>query len=82
MQSDRKYRDMHEEMSGAMGDSGADASEDAQTKEALKAADSLAAAVKIVEDVLATNLARALTMEKDDIDMEKPIHAYGGTKDI
>jgi acyl transferase domain-containing protein/NADPH:quinone reductase-like Zn-dependent oxidoreductase/NAD(P)-dependent dehydrogenase (short-subunit alcohol dehydrogenase family) len=78
MQSDRKYRDMHEETTGAAADSGADASEDAQTKDALKAADTLGAAIKIVENVLATNLAKALTMEKDDIDMEKPIHAYGG----
>jgi CheY-specific phosphatase CheX len=49
-----------------------------KTKDALKAADTLGVAIKIVENVLATNLAKALTMEKDDIDMEKPIHAYGG----
>jgi NAD(P)-dependent dehydrogenase (short-subunit alcohol dehydrogenase family) len=81
-QSDRKYRDTHDETSGAAADSGADASEDAQTKDALKAADSLGVAIKIVENVLATNLAKALTMEKDDIDMEKPIHAYGGKRNF
>lgn len=79
MQADRKYIDMQDDPTGAnSGDSSEEASEDAQTKEALMATDTLAAAVKIVESVLATNLAKALTMEKDDIDLEKPIHAYGG----
>jgi hypothetical protein len=83
MQSDRKYRDMHEEATGVNAvDSSAEAFEDVQTKEALRTADSLSAATKIVENVLATNLAKALTKEKDDIDMEKPIHAYEGKRAV
>ena len=75
MSSDLKYINLQDTSAN---DNAADASEDEEVKQKLKAAETFAAACKLVEDFLVSNLARALTMEKDDVDMEKPIHAYGG----
>ncbi|ORX96602.1 hypothetical protein BCR34DRAFT_497625 [Clohesyomyces aquaticus] len=75
MSSDLKYVHLHD--ASAAGGSSLDASEDEEIQTDLKAAETVIAASKIVEGVLAKNLGRALTMEKDDIDLERPIFAYG-----
>lgn len=76
MSSDLKYINLQD---ASDNNNAADASEDEEVKQKLKSADTFATACKAVEDFLCTNLARALTVEKEDIDMEKPVHAYGGT---
>lgn len=44
---------------------------------ALKFADGLDAAAALVQDALVRRLARTMTLARDDIDVSKPIHAYG-----
>lgn len=78
MCADLKYIHLQDN-SGSGEDLVGEASDDAANQALLKVADSFAVAAKIVEGVLVTNLAKSLTMERDDIDLEKPIHAYGGT---
>ena len=74
MAADLKYTNLH----GASDSDNADAGEDEQSQEALKAATSLSAGTDIVEAVFAQNIARATGMEPEDVDLEKPMHAYGG----
>lgn len=76
MAADLKYKDMHRSETG--GANLGNSSEDEEIKAQLMEAGSLQEATKIVDKVLATNLARALNMEVEDIDMDKPMHAYGG----
>jgi acyl carrier protein len=73
MNADLKYSNLH----GTSGDDSANAGEDEQTQEALKACTSLSAATDVVEAVFAFNIAKATGMEPEDVDMEKPMHAYG-----
>ncbi|SMR55841.1 unnamed protein product [Zymoseptoria tritici ST99CH_3D1] len=73
MAADLKYTNLH----GASGDDSANAGEDEQAQEALKACTSLAAATDVVEGVFAANIAKATGMEPEDVDMEKPMHSYG-----
>jgi acyl carrier protein len=73
MAADLKYTNMH----GSSGDDGANAGEDEQAQEALKACVSLSAATDVVEAIFAGNIAKATGMEPEDVDMEKPMHAYG-----
>jgi hypothetical protein len=75
MTADLKY--IHLQEGDANVDAG-DASEDDAIKAALKAADSLREACKIVEGVIINQLAKSLAMEGSDVDLEKPMHAYGG----
>ena len=75
MASDLKYVHLHE-LSGSS--NGADGSSDENIKTDLKAAGSAENAFRVVENVLAAQLAKQLTMEKEDVDLEKPMHAYGG----
>jgi hypothetical protein len=74
--SDLKYIELHDQFKA---DSGVtNSSEDALIKENLRSATSVRQACTIIEGVLASQLARALNMEAVDVDLEKPMHAFGG----
>lgn len=76
MTSDLKYIELHDQLKA---DSGVtSSSEDALIKENLRSATSVRQACTIIEGVLASQLARALNMEAVDVDLEKPMHAFGG----
>lgn len=75
MSSDMKYTELHDSLKGGSG--AMDSSEDILIKENLRAATSVREACTIVETVLSTQLARALNMEAADVDLEKPMHAFG-----
>ena len=76
MTSDLKYIELHDQLKA---DSGiTNSSEDALIKENLRSATSVRQACIIIEGVLASQLARALNMEAVDVDLEKPMHAFGG----
>jgi len=79
MAADLKYKDMHRSEAG--GANAGNSSEDEETKAQLMEATTLLEATKIVDSVLAANLAKALNMEAGDIDLEKPMQAYGGKSD-
>ncbi|PMD26969.1 ketoacyl-synt-domain-containing protein [Hyaloscypha hepaticicola] len=75
MTSDLKYIELHDQLKA---DSGVtSSSEDALIKENLRSATSVRQACTIIEGVLASQLARALNMEAVDVDLEKPMHAFG-----
>jgi NADPH:quinone reductase-like Zn-dependent oxidoreductase/NAD(P)-dependent dehydrogenase (short-subunit alcohol dehydrogenase family)/malonyl CoA-acyl carrier protein transacylase len=76
MSADLKYAKLHESLQ--RGGGAVDSSEDAMIKENLKGAMSVRDASKVVEGVLSSQLARALNMEVADVDLEKPMHAFGG----
>lgn len=76
MASDLKYAHLHDQVGAGSGPG--DSSADEILKIDLKAASTLRDASLVVEEVLAAQLAKALTMEKDDVDLEKPMHDYGG----
>ncbi len=76
MSMDLKYNGLQEW--AETGTTSADSSEDIEIKEKLKASKSVKEACLVVENVLATQLAKALNMEKDDVDLEKPMHSFGG----
>ncbi len=76
MSADLKYTELHSSLQN--GSSIIDSSEDALIKENLRSATSVREACIIVETVLSTQLARALNMEPADVDLEKPMHAFGG----
>ena len=76
MASDLKYAQLHAEIGAGSGVG--EASADEVIKTDMKAATTLRDASLVVEGVLAGQLARALTMEKDEVDLEKPMHEYGG----
>ena len=48
------------------------------TREAFLSSETLAEAAGIVESALVARLAKALFITPEDIDIEKPLHAYGG----
>jgi hypothetical protein len=76
MTSDLKYIELHDQLKV---DSGVtNSSEDALIKENLRSATSVRQACTIIEGVLASQLAKALNMEAVDVDLEKPMHAFGG----
>lgn len=76
MTSDLKYIELHDQLKA---DSGVtNSSEDALIKENLRSATSVRQACTIIEGVLASQLAKALNMEAVDVDLEKPMHAFGG----
>jgi len=52
--------------------------QDRKVQDRLKTANSVREACAIVEEELAAHLSKALNMEKADVDLEKPIHAFGG----
>jgi hypothetical protein len=58
--------------------SGSSGSED-PTREAFMEAQSLAEAAGVVETALVARLAKALFVSPEDINIEQPLHAYGGT---
>lgn len=74
MAADLKYTGLHGAKAGDEGDAG----EDEAAQKALKEAGTLQAATEFVEGVFAANIARATGMEPEDVDLEKPMHAYGG----
>ncbi len=76
MSSDLKYSELHDSLKTGSGAS--DSSEDALIKENLRSAASGREASSVVENVLSSQLARALNMEATDVDLEKPMHAFGG----
>ena len=76
MASDLKYAHLHAQ-AGAESGSG-DSSADEMIKIDLKAASTLKDASLVVEGVLAAQLAKALTTEIENVDLEKPMHEYGG----
>lgn len=76
MASDLKYAQLHIQ-AGAESGTG-DMSGDEMIKIDMKAASTLKDASLVVEGVLAAQLAKALTKEKDDVDLEKPMHDFGG----
>jgi KR domain len=76
MMSDMKYAELHRLLN--IGSDGANSSEDAAIKKALASATSVREACTIVENVLSSQLARALNMESGDVDLDKPMHAFGG----
>ena len=45
---------------------------------ALKTATNLQTATEFVEAVFASNIAKATGMEPEDVDLDRPMHAYGG----
>lgn len=73
MAADLKYIKLH----GSSGDDGANASEDELAQESLKACTTFSAATEVVEAVFAANIAKATGMEPGDVDLDKPMHAYG-----
>lgn len=75
MSADLKYAELHDSLKNGSG--AVDSSEDALIKDNLKAAASVREACGIVEGVLSAQLARALNMESADVDLEKPMHAFG-----
>jgi len=76
MCSDLKYVELH----GLLNVDGGEtySSEDVMIKEGLESATSVREASAVVENVLSSQLARALNMETSDVDLEKPMHAFGG----
>jgi NADPH:quinone reductase-like Zn-dependent oxidoreductase/NADP-dependent 3-hydroxy acid dehydrogenase YdfG len=76
MCNDLKYVHLRESFDG----SGilAEVSEEKPIQDRLKSASSVKEACAVVEGGLATLLSKALNMEKGDVDLEKPIHAFGG----
>lgn len=76
MASGLKYAQLHAEIGAGSG--AGEASADEVIKTDMKAATTLRDASLVVEGVLAGQLARALAMEKDEMDLEKPMHEYGG----
>lgn len=76
MSSDLKYTELHQLVQSMSGVS--NSSEDALIKDGLKSAKSVREACTIVENVLCSQLARALNMEATDVDLEKPMHTFGG----
>ncbi|KAK0118205.1 hypothetical protein ONS95_012509 [Cadophora gregata] len=73
MSIDLKYKHLHAES----GDASSNTNEDAAIKEMMTKASSLQDTCKVVEDVITTQLAKALAVSKDDVDLEKPMNAYG-----
>jgi hypothetical protein len=49
-----------------------------ELKDSLKAAKSIAEATKVVENTLKNLVATAMTASPDDIDVDKPLHTFGG----
>lgn len=78
MSADLKYAELHDELKTGSGV--ADSSEDALIKEGLRSAASVREACTVVENVLSSQLAKALNMEAADVDLEKPMHAFGGER--
>jgi hypothetical protein len=76
MTSDLKYIGLHELLK--VGSGVTNSSEDALLKENLRSATSVREACVIVENVLSSQLAKALNMEAADVNLEKPMHAFGG----
>ncbi|KXT11738.1 hypothetical protein AC579_5038 [Pseudocercospora musae] len=73
MAADLKYSSLH----GSSGNDAGDAGEDEAAQEALKTATSLQTATEFVEAVFASNIAKATGMEPEDVDLDRPMHAYG-----
>lgn len=76
MMSDLKYTELHDLLK--VGSGATSSSEDALIKENLRSATSVKEACMIVENMLSSQLAKALNMEASDVDLEKPMHAFGG----
>jgi len=76
MCSDSKYLKLHGLLKGDAGST--NSSEDATIKEGLESATSVREACTVVENVLSSQLAKALNMEPSDVDLEKPMQAFGG----
>lgn len=74
MAADLKYVSLHGASAGDAGDAG----EDETAQKALKEAVTLREAAEFVESVFAANIAKATGMEPEDVDLERPMHAYGG----
>jgi hypothetical protein len=74
MAADLKYSQLH----GGGGSGQGDASEDEAVQESLKSASSLGAACEVIELIFASQIAKACSMEVEDIDLEKPMHSFGG----
>jgi hypothetical protein len=76
MSVDLKYSDLHSSLKSGSGAS--ESSEDALIKENLRSATSVREACMIVENVLSSQLAKALSIEPTDVDLDKPMHSFGG----
>jgi len=76
MSADLKYVELHKSLKS--GSRAFDSSEDSLIKQNLEAAVSVKEASAIVEQVLSSQLASALNIEAIDVDLEKPMHAFGG----
>ena len=76
MWSDLKYLELHSLLKGDGGST--NSSEDATIKESLESATSVGEACTVVENMLSSQLAKALNMEPSDVDLDKPMHAFGG----
>jgi NADPH:quinone reductase-like Zn-dependent oxidoreductase/NADP-dependent 3-hydroxy acid dehydrogenase YdfG len=76
MSADLKFSGLHDLLKNGSG--GVDSSEDKLVQEHLGSAASVREACMVVEGILSTQLARALNMEAVDVDLEKPMHAFGG----
>lgn len=74
MAADLKYTNLH----GASTSDSGDAGEDELAQMALKNANTLSQGTDAVEAVFAQNIAKATGMEAEDVDLERPMHAYGG----
>lgn len=74
MAADLKYSLLHNSGGAGQGDT----SEDEAAQEALKASKSLPAACEVVEAIFASQIAKACSMEVEDIDLDKPMHSFGG----
>jgi hypothetical protein len=76
MMSDLKYNEIHDLLK--IGSGATNSSEDALIKKNLGCATSVKEVCMIVENMLSSQLAKALNMEESDVDLEKPMHAFGG----
>jgi hypothetical protein len=76
MISDLKYIELHDLLGAGGGVT--NSPEEASIKENLRSAKSVREACTIVENVLSSQLAKALNMEAADVDLEKPMHSFGG----
>ncbi|WPH02495.1 Hypothetical protein R9X50_00536000 [Acrodontium crateriforme] len=75
MRSDLKYQDMHRSVDKALAIE--NTSEEDEAREKLTRAETPREAARIVEDIISHELAKTLAVQKEDIDMAKPMHTYG-----
>jgi cysteine synthase len=74
---DRKFDHRVEEST----ESGSSSSKN-ELKEAMAGATNIAEAAKAAENALKTNVAHAMTAAPEDIDVEKPLHTFGGMQSL